>query len=108
MLFAKNSDRPADETQVVESRAPTAARARHALQTQYLALPTPAPPRRSCRDRRGCAEPSTALNEHRVAIGNEKIWTVDDPRGQPPALLGMDLVALVLERARDADEGSTC
>ena len=45
------------------------------------------------------------LNEHRVAIGNEKIWTVDDPRGQPPALLGMDLVALVLERARDADEG---
>jgi secernin len=45
------------------------------------------------------------VNEHRVAVGSEKIWTVDDPRGQPPALLGMDLVRLVLERARDADEG---
>ena len=24
------------------------------------------------------------VNEHGVAIGNEKIWTVDDPRAQPP------------------------
>jgi hypothetical protein len=44
------------------------------------------------------------VNEHRVAIGNEKIWTVDDPRAAPPALLGMDLVALVLDRAHDAGE----
>ncbi len=24
------------------------------------------------------------INEHRVAIGNEKVWTVDDPRAAPP------------------------
>src|SRR6202008_549697 len=44
------------------------------------------------------------LNEHGVAIGNEKIWTVDDPHAQSAGLLGMDLVRLGLERGRDADE----
>ena len=33
-----------------------------------------------------------------MAIGNEKIWTIDDPRTLPRALLGMDLVRLGLER----------
>src|SRR5205823_6568184 len=47
------------------------------------------------------------VNDHGVAIGNEKIWTVDRPREQPPALLGMDLVRLGLERARSAEEALT-
>jgi secernin len=102
MLFAKNSDRPANEAQVVESRAQ---RGPATVRTQYLTLPDPgAAALVMSRPTwlRGCEH---GLNEHRVAIGNEKIWTVDDPRGAPPALLGMDLVALVLERARDADDG---
>jgi secernin len=44
------------------------------------------------------------VNEHRVAIGNEQLWTVDDPSRQPDALIGMDLVRLGLERARSAEE----
>jgi hypothetical protein len=40
-----------------------------------------------------------------VAIGNEAIYTTLDPRSAPPALIGMDLVRLVLERAESAAAG---
>jgi secernin len=103
MLFAKNSDRPADEAQVVESRGRRTS-ASGTVRMQYLTLPDPGAAAVVVSRPtwlRGCEH---GVNEHRVAVGNEKIWTVDDPRGAPPALLGMDLVALVLERARDADE----
>lgn len=102
MLFAKSSDRPVDEPQVVEwlgRRAPSTA-----VQTTYLSIPDA-----------GAAgivgsRPTWmwglehGVNEHRVAIGNEKVWTVDDPRAAPPALLGMDLVRLGLERGPTADD----
>ncbi len=39
-----------------------------------------------------------------MAIGNEKLYTSGRPRLRAPALLGMDLVRLGLERARTADE----
>jgi secernin len=102
MYFAKNSDRPLDEAQVVEWFAARSAGGR--LRTQYLEL-----------DDAGAhallgSRPTWlwglehGTNEHRVAIGNEKVWTVDDPRDAPPALIGMDLVRLGLERGRTADE----
>ena len=43
------------------------------------------------------------VNEHGLAVGNEKIHTVREPAGDAPALLGMDLVRLALERARSAE-----
>ncbi len=101
-LFAKNSDRAATEPQVIEwhERRPPGPE----VHTQYLTVP----------DAGAHAVLGSrpvwlwgfehGVNEHRVAIGNEKIWTVDDPRREPPALLGMDLVRLALERAASADE----
>lgn len=44
-------------------------------------------------------------NEHGVVIGNEAVWTVvEEESSDKPALLGMDLVRLGLERARTARE----
>ncbi len=101
-LFAKNSDRPVAETQVVEGHGPR--RGGGELRTQYLSIP----------DDGAVALVGSrpgwlwgfehGINEHRVAIGNEKVWTVDDPRAAPPALIGMDLVRLGLERSRGAEE----
>jgi secernin len=102
MLFAKNSDRHPDEAQVVEWHPPRIAGSE--LRTQYLTI-TDAPAYGFVGSRptwlRGVEH---GVNEHGVAIGNEKIWTVDRPRSDPPGLLGMDLVRLGLERAATADE----
>jgi len=101
-LFAKNSDRPPNEIQVLEAFAPRPSGA--SLRTQYLEIPD---------EGAGAVAGSRptwlwgfehGINEHRVAIGNEKIWTIDDPHQAPPALIGMDLVRLGLERGRSADD----
>jgi secernin len=101
-LFGKNSDRPVREPQVVE--AYTARPGDGRLRTQYLEI-----------DDAGAhallgSRPTWlwgfehGVNERGVAIGNEKVWTVDDPRAAPPALIGMDLVRLGLERGATADD----
>src|SRR5262245_60868116 len=105
MLFAKNSDRHPAEAQVVEWHDPRPGRAE--LQTQYLKI----------RDAAAYgflgSRPTWlwgvehGVNEHGVAIGNEKIWTIDRPRDHPAALLGMDLVRLGLERGRTAEAAFT-
>jgi secernin len=101
-LFGKNSDRPVGEPQVVEHYAARPAGRR--VRTQYLELG----------DAGAYAVTGSrptwlwgfehGINEHRVAIGNEKVWTVDDPRAVEPALIGMDLVRLGLERGASADD----
>src|SRR4051812_30557578 len=104
LLFAKNSDRPVGEVQVVEPWARRNASDRP-LHAQYLTLGND-PGAYACIGSRptwlwGFEH---GVNEHGVAIGNEKIWTTDDPRLRPKGLLGMDLVRLGVERATSADE----
>ena len=100
-LFAKNSDRPPRECQRIvqlpHRRHPTAGTVR----CQYVELPQ-------------AAETAAVLgsqpywlwgfehgvNEHRVAIGNEMVFTREAPG--KTGLLGMDLVRLGLERGRTA------
>jgi hypothetical protein len=100
-IFAKNSDRPPDEYQVIEHHPP-----------QHVDGPTP------CTyievdgggDVLGVmgSRPwwqwgfEHGINDAGVAAGNETIFTTLDPRGIEPALLGMDLVRLGLERATSA------
>jgi len=101
-LFAKNSDRPRSEPQIVESfsRRP----AGPGLRTQYLEIPDAGALSTILSRPTWLWGAEHGMNEHRVAIGNEMIFTADDPRGHPPALIGMDLVRLGLERGSTADE----
>jgi secernin len=101
-LFAKSSDRPVAEPQLVEAHP--ARPAAGSLHTTYLELP----------DAGALSVLGSrpdwmwgfehGVNERGVAIGNEEIWTIDDATVLPPALTGMDLVRLGLERGRTADE----
>jgi secernin len=101
-LFAKNSDRPPHEAQIVEPFARRSSGG--SLHTQYLTLPDAGAHALLGSRPAWLWGAEHGVNEHRVAIGNEKVWTTDDPGAAPPALLGMDLVRLALERARTADE----
>ena len=102
-LFVKSSDRPFDEPQLLRWFGPRPAGGD--VETTYIRLP---------RDPGAAAfvgsQPTWlwgvehGVNQHRVAVGNERIWTVDDARAAPPGLIGMDLVRLALERGRSADE----
>jgi secernin len=103
MVFAKNSDRPPGEVQVVWP-AGRRATAGCTLRTQYLRIGDTGAHAAllSCPTWLWGAE--HGVNEHAVAIGNERVATTHDVRAAAPALIGMDLVRLGLERARSAEE----
>ena len=100
-LFAKNSDRPPRERQVIEWSMP---RVETTTPTTYISVGGLNGSTLRC----VLSRPSWSwgaehgVNEAGVAIGNEAIYTTLDPRGLPQALIGMDLVRLGLERASSA------
>ncbi len=101
LVFGKNSDRPTDEEQL-PIRCPArqhsvGARVRctyidipQATETFAVVLSQPT----------WMWGAEMGVNQHGVVIGNEAVWT-QAPLG-PPALLGMDLVRLGLERGATA------
>ncbi|MGV3760285.1 MAG: C69 family dipeptidase [Actinomycetota bacterium] len=99
-LFGKSSDRMVDEPQVLEWHPARAGGG--TLQTQYLELPDVGAHAVVGSRPTWLWGFEHGVNEHRVAIGNERVWTTDDPLTGPPGLIGMDLVRLGLERAATA------
>lgn len=104
-VFAKNSDRPPGEPQDIGWHPPRRDHGR--LRATYIDV---------------AAHPGETIgvlgsrprwmwgfehgvNEAGLAVGNEAIYTTLDPRPFPPALVGMDLVRLALERAPTAARG---
>ncbi len=101
LVFGKNSDRPAGEEQI-----PIYCPARHRpagalVHCTYIEIPEAAETYAVL-----LSQPTwmwgaeIGVNERGVVIGNEAVWT-KAPLG-PPALLGMDLVRLGLERGATA------
>jgi secernin len=103
MIFAKNSDRPPGEVQLVMPFGRRAS-AGCTLRTQYLSIGDIGSHASllSCPTWLWGAE--HGVNEYGVAIGNERVSTVHPAAQASPALIGMDLVRLGLERGRSAEE----
>src|SRR5919204_7056264 len=104
VIFAKNSDRPANECQplrhVPRRRHPAGARVR----TQYLEIPQVEETWELIGSRPYWLWGfEIGVNEWGVAIGNEAVLS-REPYEQPAGLLGMDLIRLGLERAQTADQ----
>jgi hypothetical protein len=105
VLFAKNSDRPPAERQVVEwspSRVDLGA-----LRATHIEVAAFDAPTLACVLSRPawCWGAEHGVNEAGVAAGNTTVYTTLDPRGGPVGLTGMDVVRLALERATTAAEG---
>lgn len=101
-FFAKNSDRPVNEAQVVRSYPPR--QRGSSLKTQYLQIPDDGAFGVVLSQPEWLWGAEHGINENKVAIGNEKIYTIDDPYLFQNALIGMDLVRLGLERAKSAKD----
>lgn len=102
ILLAKNSDRDANEAQVIQ----WISGAEHNRGDRVHATQIDIPQAQRTYDA-VISRPwwiwgaEMGANEHGVAIGNEAVFTRESTRGEP-GLLGMDLLRLALERSRTA------
>jgi secernin len=101
-VWAKNSDRPADEAQRLARHPPR--RDEQPVRTTYIEVaPRPGDTIGVTGSRPWwCWGFEHGVNDAGVAAGNETIFTTLDPKAAEPALIGMDLVRLGLERGETA------
>jgi secernin len=102
-LFAKNSDRPADECQPLIQRERCTHPPGAVTRCQFVELPEVRETWRHVGSRPyWCLGYEHGFNEHQVVIGNEGLASrIVNPE---PKLIGMELLRLGLERARTAAE----
>ncbi|NQS91986.1 MAG: C69 family dipeptidase [Chloroflexi bacterium] len=103
-LFAKNSDRPPNEAQVLNWIPGRTYPAEEKVQCTYIEIPQADQTHAVLLSRpfwMWGAE--MGINQHGLVIGNEAVFS-KVPANKEPALLGMDLLRLGLERATTAAE----
>lgn len=102
IILAKNSDREPNEAQVLTHVPRTKHETGAVVKCTYIEIPQVAETYEVLLSRPfwmwGC---EMGMNEHGVAIGNEAVFT-KVPYNKGPALTGMDLARLALERADTA------
>lgn len=103
-LFAKNSDRPADECQPLAFHPRRSHPPGTTLACQFVKLPQAETTWRHIGSRpHWCWGYEHGFNEHQVVIGNEALPSLLPP-AQEAKLIGMELLRLGLERGRSAAE----
>jgi len=104
-LFAKNSDRPPNEAQYLDW-IPAGSHLRgQSLRCTHIDIPQSPQTHAVVLSRPFWMwGGEMGVNQHGLAIGNEAIFSRVPPNKEP-ALLGMDLLRLALERAQTAAEG---
>jgi secernin len=106
VLFAKNSDRDANESQTLEWIPAASHDSASALHCTWIEIPQALTTNAVLLSRPWWMwGAEMGANEHGVVIGNEAVFTTE-PKGEP-ALLGMDLLRLALERAHDAQSAAS-
>lgn len=103
-LFAKNSDREPNEAQHLVY-VPRTVRNRERVQTSFIEVPHP-------KDTYAVilSKPfqlwgaEMGINEHKVVIGNEAVFTKIPLPGKNTGLTGMDMIRLALESCKTAKE----
>ncbi len=105
-IFGKNSDREADEAQLVLSVPSKTYASKDDLQCTYIAIPQVGSTYATV-----LSKPfwlwgaEMGVNEKGVVIGNEALFTKVKPE-KAPGLIGMDLLRLALERSANAEESA--
>ena len=106
VLFAKNSDRDANEAQIVEWHPGSVHEAGSSLRCTWIDIPQVTSTRAVVISRPWWMwGAEMGANDAHVVIGNEAVYTTE-PNGDP-ALLGMDLLRLALERSGSAEEAAS-
>ena len=103
-LFAKNSDRPPNEAQFLDWVPSRSYDPGETLRCTYIDIPQVGKTHALLLSRpfwMWGAE--MGINQHGLVIGNEAVFS-KIPANKEPALLGMDLLRLALERAQTASE----
>lgn len=104
-IFAKNSDRPPNESQYLQWLPARTYTEGETVKCTYISIPQVKQTHSVL-----LSQPfwlwgaEMGANEHGLVIGNEGIYS-KVPANKDPALLGMDLVRLALERAVTPQEG---
>ncbi len=102
-VFAKNSDRPQDETQPLVL-VPAADHSGGYSGSQFVDVPQVGHTYRHVGSKPyWCAGYEHGFNEHQVVIGNEALPSLL-PEASEPRLIGMEVLRLGLERSRSAVE----
>ncbi len=105
LLFAKNSDRDANEAQVLDWHPATDHPAGSSVACTWITVPQVTRTHAVLLSRPWWMwGAEMGANEHGVVIGNEAVFT-RAATGRP-SLLGMDLLRLALERATTADQAA--